>query len=69
MTRAQWTNTDLGRFCCSTLRRSSPSEKLTPSRDTECPFMPFAEIESVDLFCNGAEMYKRNGEEYFTDTQ
>lgn len=46
-------------FLDCTLRRRSPSEKLTPSRDTDFPFLPFVEAEVVNLFGSSAEMYKR----------
>lgn len=38
-----------------TFRRSSPSEKLTPSRDGESPFLLFAATRETELFCRGAK--------------
>lgn len=37
-----------------TFSRSSPSEKLTPSRDAELPFLPFPGRRNPELFCRGA---------------
>lgn len=38
-----------------TFRRSSPSEKLTPSRDGELPFLLLAATREAELFCRGAK--------------
>lgn len=40
-------------FCLGTFRRSSPSEKLTPSRAADCPNLPSG---GADLFGSAAEM-------------
>lgn len=50
----------------STFRRSSPSEKVAPSRDGKFPFLLFAVTREAELFCRGAktqssqEMRERN---------
>lgn len=47
------------RICRCTLRRSSCSEKLTPSWDTESPLLPFVETGEADRFWRDADMNKR----------
>lgn len=42
-------------FNSCTLRRRSPSEKVTPSRDAAFPFLPFEGTRDAELFHRGAE--------------
>ena len=48
-------------FSCCTCRRSSPSEKRTPSIDTDCPFLSLADTRAADLVCfwSAAATYRR----------